>query len=160
MKGIERIKKDGFTVIGKKGLGRAEQGSEWVPPLWDQMNEEFDELIPVIKTDAEGPVLHMWGLMSDAETWLLPWQAEGLYLAGIEADPAAEAPHGFTKWEWPAFEYFTVKTDMDHYQEAMQVMMTEVLPDEGEKLVGPVIEFYRPSFAEDELMLYFPIKKL
>ncbi len=54
-----------------------------MPLLWDQMNTHFEELVDLL-AGQEMKDLQPWGLMSDAEHWLEPWQNEGRYLAGVQ----------------------------------------------------------------------------
>ncbi|GCF92930.1 AraC family transcriptional regulator [Enterococcus florum] len=159
IKGINRIQLPSFVVIGKEGQGLAEEASSWVALLWDQMNTHFDEISPLINV-TEMSQLHLWGLMSDRENWLLPWQTEGRYLAGVQVSAEAAAPIGWTRWEMPAMEYLTVKASAEKIGEATELMLGQVLPLEKVQLAGSVQEHYLPSFAEGEVELFFPIRPL
>lgn len=37
---VRRVNLPAFTVIGKEGKGLAQDGSSWVPPLWEIVNEK------------------------------------------------------------------------------------------------------------------------
>lgn len=73
IKGINRIHSPNFYVIGKEGRGLAEESGSWVPLLWDQMNQHFEEIAGLINA-TDMSQLHLWGLMSDGDHWLEPWQ--------------------------------------------------------------------------------------
>lgn len=147
-----------FTVIGKLGEGLAAEGSSWVPPLWQLANEHFEELASVVQPESLS-VLHLWGLMSDSSSWLAPWQEVGQYLAGLEVPSETPTPAGWTRWEMPAMDYLTVKTDVDGLETTMEQMFTDVLPALGAKLSAAVQEYYEPEFSPGEVVLYFPVVK-
>ena len=107
IKGVNRVDLPTLFVIGKEGRGLAEEGASWVPLLWDQVNVHFEELTEVLN-DQEINELHLWGLMSDGQDWLAPWQEEGRYLAGVQVPETIEAPEGWVRWELPPISYMTV----------------------------------------------------
>lgn len=157
IKGIDRIDLPTIYVIGKEGRGLAEEGASWVPALWDQVNDHFEELI-VSLTGQEQESLHLWGLMSDGKEWLEPWQNEGRYLAGVQVTKEAIVPEGWTCWELPAKSYLTVKANGDKIEEATNLMLGEIFPLEKLELAGAIQEHYLPEFAQGEVELYFPFK--
>lgn len=153
---VERINYPAFTVIGKVGEGLAEDGASWVPPLWQLTNEHFDELGDVVPV-AEMTELHLWGLMSDTSSWLAPWQEVGRYLAGLEVPSDTPTPADWTRWEMPAMEYLTVKTNAEELGATMEKVFNEVMAVEGLQLVAAVQEYYEADFGPGEVVLYFPI---
>lgn len=155
---VERIHYPAFTVIGKLGEGLAADGGSWVPPLWQLANEHFEELASELKAESTSE-LHLWGLMSDTSSWLAPWQEVGQYLAGLEVPIDTPTPADWTRWDMPAMEYLTVKTDVQKLGETMEKMFTEVLPEMGLELVAAVQEYYEADFGPGEVVLYFPIAK-
>ncbi len=146
-----------FSVIGKEGSGMAEKGTLWVPKLWEEVNQDFDELLASIDLK-DFAAIDMWGLMSDATTWLDPWQEIGRYLAGIQFPNEVTPPTGWQRWVIPAMEYQVVKTDAAHLDELTEKMLTKVLPEKDEDLVAAIQEHYLPDFASGEVELYFPVK--
>lgn len=157
IKGINRVQSPNFYVIGKEGRGLAEESSSWVPLLWDQMNQHFEEIAGLIDA-TDMSQLYLWGLMSDGEHWLEPWQKEGRYLAGVQVPAEAVPPLGWIRWEIPTMTYLTIKTDAERIDEATQLMLGQVFPLEKVELAGAVQEHYLPSFSEGEVELYFPIR--
>lgn len=73
IEGVTRVDLPTLFVVGKEGRGLAEEGPSWVPLLWDQMNTHFDEVVELL-AGQEMKDLQLWGLMSDGEQWLEPWQ--------------------------------------------------------------------------------------
>lgn len=157
IKGVNRIDMPTIFVIGKEGSGLAEEGPSWVPMLWDQMNSHFDEIIELL-ADQEMKDLHLWGLMSDREHWLDPWQREGRYLAGVQVPEAAIPPEGWVRWELPPMSYLTVKASAEKIEDATNLMLGEIFPLKNLELTGAIHEHYLPHFAEGEVELYFPFK--
>lgn len=153
---VERINYPAFTVIGKVGEGLAEDGASWVPPLWQLTNEHFEELGAVVPV-SEMTELHLWGLMSDTSSWLAPWQEVGRYLAGLEVPSDTPTPADWTRWEIPAMEYLTVKTDEAGLAATMESVFTELMPTMEVELVAAVQEYYEADFGPGEVVLYFPI---
>ncbi|MDT2470620.1 GyrI-like domain-containing protein [Enterococcus avium] len=157
IKGIDRVDLPIIFVVGKEGHGLVEDGQSWVPLLWDQMNTHFEELVDLL-AGQEMKDLQLWGLMSDAEHWLEPWQNEGRYLAGVQVPEKAQAPEGWVRWEIPPMSYLTVKASAEKIEEATNLMLGEIFPMENLKLAGAIHEHYLPHFAEGEVELYFPFK--
>ncbi|MGO2637528.1 MAG: GyrI-like domain-containing protein, partial [Enterococcus viikkiensis] len=48
IEGVNRVDLPPLAVIGKEGRGLAEEGSSWVPLLWDQMNTHFEEIVGLL----------------------------------------------------------------------------------------------------------------
>ncbi|MBU5363973.1 GyrI-like domain-containing protein [Enterococcus devriesei] len=157
IKGVDRVDLPPLVVIGKEGRGLAEEGSSWVPLLWDQMNTHFEEIVGLL-AGQEMEDLHLWGLMSDGAHWLEPWQEEGRYLAGVQVPKDAETPAGWSRWELPAMSYLTLKASAEKIEDATNLMLGEIFPLEKLELAGAIQEHYLPHFAEGEVELYFPFK--
>lgn len=157
IQGVNRVDLPRLFVIGKEGSGLAEDGPSWVPLLWDQLNEHFGELVNLL-AGQEMKDLQLWGLMSDKEQWLEPWQKEGRYLAGVQAPVEAKVPEGWTRWEVPPMSYLTVMASAEKIEEATNLMLGEIFPLEKFKLAGAIHEHYLPHFAEGEVELYFPFE--
>ncbi|MDT2603312.1 GyrI-like domain-containing protein [Enterococcus dongliensis] len=155
IKGVNRVDLPTLFVIGKEGRGLAEEGASWVPLLWDQVNVHFEELTEVLN-DQEINELHLWGLMSDGQDWLAPWQEEGRYLAGVQVPETIEAPEGWVRWELPPMSYLTVMASAEKIEAATNLMLGEIFPLEKVTLAGAIQEHYLPHFAEGEVELYFP----
>lgn len=159
IEGVNRVDLPTLYVIGKEGTGLAEEGPSWVPLLWDQMNSHFEELIDLL-AGYEMKDLQLWGLMSDGEHWLEPWQKEGKYLAGVQVSADAKPPEGWVRWEIPPMSYLTVKASADKIEEATSLMLGDIFPLEKIELAGAIHEHYLPHFAEGEVELYFPFKAI
>lgn len=159
IKGVNRVDLPPLVVIGKEGRGLAEEGASWVPLLWDQMNTHFEE-VAVLLAGQEMEDLHLWGLMSDGNHWLEPWQTEGRYLAGVQVPKDAEVPTGWSRWELPAMSYLTLMASAEKIEDATNLMLGEIFPLEKLELAGAIQEHYLPHFAEGEVELYFPFKKI
>lgn len=157
IKGINRISLPTFFVLGKEGRGLSEEAASWVAPLWDQMNQDFTEIVSFIDA-SEMDNLQLWGLMSDQKKWLAPWEETGKYLAGVQVPADTTAPTGWSIWEIPAAEYLTLKTSEDKIEQATEIMLGKVFPLEKVQLAGAVQEHYLPNFSEGEVELFFPIK--
>lgn len=158
IEGVNRVDLPPLDVIGKEGRGLAEEGSSWVPLLWDQMNTHFEEIVGLL-AGQKMEDLHLWGLMSDGTHWLEPWQEEGRYLAGVQVPKDAETPVGWVRWELPAMSYLTLKASAEKIEDATNLMLGEIFPLEKLDLAGAIQEHYLPHFAEGEVELYFPFKK-
>lgn len=148
-----------FTVIGKEGRGLASEAASWVPELWELANRDFAELA---QTMSETPVeaVELWGLMSDANHWLDPWQETGRYLAGMQVPNDVTEPIDWVKWVIPAMEYLVVKTNEANLEMMTEKMFEDILPQEKVQLVGAIQEHYLPTFEAGEVELYFPIRIL
>lgn len=152
---IKKVNLPAFTVIGKEGSGLAAEGSSWVPLLWDNVNEHFEEIAKNVTLTPDE--IHLWGLMSDENTWLAPWQEVGRYLAGIAVPTHTEVPADWQKWQIPTADYFVIKTDVENLAPMTEKMLLEVLPQNNLTLSGAIQEHYLPEFAPGEVELYFPV---
>jgi predicted transcriptional regulator YdeE len=157
---FEIIVKGQFSVIGKMGKGLAIEGSNWIPSLWQEANNNFAEISNLAKLDAEGNIAGIWGAMSDVNDKFEGWQVEGKYLAGCEALDDAVPPIGWTKWVVPAFKYAISRCTQDSYKDTLHRMIAEYLPQDNYKIVGAIQEFYNPKDNNGELSLYFPVEKI
>lgn len=151
--------KDSFAVIGKLGQGAARDALEWISPLWQEANVQFEEIRGLAKTDNEGNLAGLWGAMSDLNETFERWSEQGKYLAGCEVLDDSLAPAGWTKWTIPAYTYAVIECRQTEYHEKFAYMLDTWLPDNGYSLVGAVHEFYKPGAADGALCLYFPIEK-
>jgi hypothetical protein len=50
---LQCIVKEAFEVIGKEGTGVSSQGYLWVPPLWKEANDKFDEISGMVKLETD-----------------------------------------------------------------------------------------------------------
>ena len=155
---IELQTKPAFALMGKLGRGPADNGPDWIPPLWQAANRNFEQIQPFIKLDGQGNPM-IWGCMSDVSLGFFPWQAEGLYLAGCEVQPDAQPPEGWTKWNIPSFKYAVATCTLADYGEVFNDVLAHYLPENGYALTGAVHERY-PAGSGDTLQLYFPINRL
>ena len=53
---IREVEKSSFSIIGKEGLGKAQEADIWIPPLWQEATNAFEEIIHLIKQP-----LTIWG---------------------------------------------------------------------------------------------------
>jgi len=150
---VFKITKEDFVVIGKEGTGPVEE-TDWVAELWSDFQEKFAEIENVTTAS------NYWGLMSDASSWLAPWQDQGKYLAGVECDLDVEAPAGWTKWVMPKMEYLTFQTDSANMDFMLQKMFNEVLPQQNLQVIAAIQEHYLTEFNSDQVELYLPVKLL
>ena len=70
--------------------------------------KDFEE-IEFLLADQEAENLQFWGLMSDGENWLEPWQETGRYLAGVQVTTDNFPPVDWVRWQMPEMEYMVVK---------------------------------------------------
>jgi len=152
-------KRNAITLIGREGRGDGAHGGQWVPPLWRDLQLHMGEIAPLIQRDTDGKPSGIWGAMSDTARRFLPWDAEGLYLAGCEVRPDAEAPAGWAKWTIPAFEYLVVDCTPQTYGAVFQQTLLHALPENGCELAGAVQEHYDPQAAGGGMSLYFPVRR-
>lgn len=157
---FEIIEKQQFSVIGKMGEGKALESSKWIPPLWQDANNNFAEISHLAKLDPEGNIVGVWGAMSDMNGNFERWKDEGKYLAGCEVTDDALPPYGWTKWTLPGFKYVVSKCTQETYQEILNYMLSDYLPQNNYQIVGAIQEFYNPKDSNGELYLYFPIEKI
>lgn len=60
---VGRCEKESFVVIGKEGT--TTDGDDFIQRLWADADAHFDEIQPLTKTDADGKLAGIWGVMSD-----------------------------------------------------------------------------------------------
>lgn len=156
---IKLIEKQSFAVIGKLGQGMANEGPDWIPPLWQEANGSFNEIESLAKRDDAGNMVGIWGAMSDINDKFERWSEQGKYLAGCEAMDSAKAPEGWTKWVVPSYKYAVAECTQDTYGSVFNHMVQEYLPQHEYTIVGAVHEFYDPKGTNGKLYLYFPIEK-
>ena len=150
---MERKIKESFSVIGKEGSTM--EGEGFVARLWERAARDFAEVAHLAKKEDDGSYSGFWGAMSDCSRSFRPWEddfSRGLYLAGVECMPGAEAPEGWTKWTLPGFTYL-VTSDVD----GAFSRMIRYLGEQGLPLAGAVQEFTDPRTGERKL--YFPIQR-
>ena len=152
-------KKDSFTLIGREGRGDGARGGQWVPPLWRELQLHMSEIAALVKRRTDGKPSGIWGAMSDTGRCFLPWENEGLYLAGCETEPDAEPPEGWAKWVIPAAEYLVVDCTPQTYGTVFQQTLLHVLPENGCELAGAVHEYYDPQDEGGGMRLYFPVRR-
>lgn len=148
--------KESFSVIGKEGS--TNDGNGFIQKLWQDANENFEEVSHLAKRDNEGNILGIWGAMSDLSGSFKPWEdnfTKGLYLAGVEVKDDAIPPKGWNKWVIPSYEYIYVKCDEDD----IFFKVIKYLKDNNLQLVGAVNDFNCPE-ENGQLYMFFPIRKL
>lgn len=151
----ELCEKPAFAVIGK--LGATPDGPDFIKTLWQQANEHFAEIEPLVKRDPQGTPVGFWGAMSDMSGAFAPWEEDftrGLYLAGAEVRDGAEAPAGWTRWDIPGFVYVKIAgPEPDLFRLGL-----EYLEAHGLSLAGAVQDFTDPKDGDCYQM--FPIQRL
>ncbi|MBP3543310.1 MAG: GyrI-like domain-containing protein [Lachnospiraceae bacterium] len=152
---IDKCEKESFVVIGKEGT--TEEGKGFIQRLWNDANTHFHEVAHLAKKEDDGRILGIWGAMSDFSHSFMPWEnnfSQGLYLAGVECDNAAEAPEGWTKWVIPGYEYIYVENEgNDTFGKVMQYLEENNIP-----LAGAVHDFNCPETGKG--YMFFPIRRL
>lgn len=151
---IEKIEKPSFSVIGKEGSTAGGEG--FIQRLWEDANSHFGQVQPLAKTNEEGSLVGVWGLMSDLSRSFAPWEdnfTKGLYLAGVECRDEAEPPEGWVKWNVPGYEYLVAESGPEAFNEVLQYM-----EESGLALAGAVHDFTDPKTGTG--YQYFPIRKL
>ncbi|MGZ9583719.1 GyrI-like domain-containing protein [Paenibacillus marinisediminis] len=152
--------RESIAIIGKVGQGLSAEGSNWIPALWQEANQNFNEIRDLAKIDEAGNIVGIWGAMSDISETFERWGEQGKYLAGCEVLEDSEAPAGWTKWVIPSYKYAVVKCNQETYQDIFTNMVHEYLPNHNYSIVGAVHEYYNPSETNGDLYLYFPIEKI
>lgn len=149
-----KVIKEAFCVIGKEGSTL--DGDGFIQKLWQDANGHFSEIADLLKKDANGNLVGIWGAMSDCSRSFQPWEnnfRKGLYLAGVECIDQAEAPDGWTKWTIPAYEYLVVENHNGVFEKTIRQMEEQRIP-----LAGAVHEYTDPATGKE--YLYFPIRKI
>ena len=149
---MERITKGAFCVIGK--AGSTNDGEGFVQKLWADANAHFDEVNDMAAKNDDGSYKGFWGIMTNFGFEFMPWEnnfSEGMYLAGVEADPSSVAPAGWKKWIVPGFEYIKVPVNNENtFGETLQY-----LKDNNMILAGAVQDYTDPATGRNYMM--FPI---
>src|SRR4051794_31991950 len=83
------------SVIGKLGQGLSADAYNWIPALWQEANNNFDEIELLAKKNNEGSLVGLWGAMSDISENFERWTDQGKYLAGCEVSDNSIAPAGW-----------------------------------------------------------------
>lgn len=152
---IKRCTKESFAVIGREGSTL--DGKNFIQNLWDDVDSHFNEISDLALKDINGNILGRWGLTSDFNHNLKPWEENyrrGLYLAGVECKLDADVPYGWTKWIVPSYEYIYVEIkDQDTFIRTIFYLDSNNIP-----LIGGVNKYYSPITKKD--YLFFPIKKI
>lgn len=147
--------KESFTIIGKEGS--TSDGEDFIAKLWENANSHFDEIQHLAKKDENGNIAGIWGAMSDFSRSFKPWEdhfSRGLYIAGVECVPYAEAPAGWTKWVVPGYEYIYAECESND----IFSMVLQYLKDHNIPLAGAVHDFSCPQTGKN--YMFFPIRKL
>lgn len=156
---VRLIKKAAFAVVGREGSGLVAESNSWVPTLWEACDQQLPELLQALATSLSEAQIDLWGLMTDSENWLAPWETVGRYLAGIEVPAEIPVPDGWVLWQLPEAEYFVVKTNEENLAQMTEEVLTRLMPQHQLQLAGAIQEHYQPDFADGEVELYFPVKK-
>lgn len=156
---VQIVVKPSFAVIGKLGQGLSSEASMWIPALWKEANDNFNEIRNLAKKDIAGNIIGIWGAMSDISERFDRWTDRGKYLAGCEVLDESVAPFGWVKWSIPSYKYAIIKCNQNTYQEKFDYMINDFIPNNNYSIVGAIHEYYRPSETNGDLYLYFPIEK-
>lgn len=152
---LNKCIKESFTIIGKEGS--TSDGEDFIAKLWENANAHFDEIQHLAKKDENGNIAGIWGAMSDFSRSFKPWEdhfSRGLYIAGVECVPYAEAPAGWTKWVVPGYEYIYAECESND----IFPMVIQYLEDHDIPLAGAVHDFSCPQTGKN--YMFFPIRKL
>ena len=152
---IEKYMKSSFAVIGKEGSTL--DGPGFIQRLWEDANGHFGEVQSLAKTDDNGNLAGIWGVMSDLSRSFRPWEdgfSRGLYLAGAECAEDAKAPEGWTKWIIPGYEYLRAECESENtFLEMLDYLSENQIP-----LIGAVHDFTCPISGKNYML--FPIGKI
>jgi len=151
---IEKWKKEAFAVIGKEGSTM--DGEGFIQRLWEDANAHFDQVQLLAKTDQDGVVCGIWGVMSDFSRSFQPWEegfTKGLYLAGVECTADAQPPKGWVRWNVPGFTYLRTENE----GEDTFAKMLQYLEDNQLSLEGAVHDYTSPQTGKSYMV--FPIQK-
>ena len=148
-----------IAIIGKEGFCTEE--ANIVQNLWEQANENFDEVLEMGLKEKNGAFVGFWGAMSDETMSFMPWTnnfTRGYYLAGIEVYKDAQAPEGWKKWIMPARKYLVTEVMFEKYMETfMKVIETEI-SIRNMKLSGAACDYTEPSTGKN--FIFFPVQDL
>ncbi len=155
---IKKYVKEAFSVIGKEGS--SDDGGGFIKRLWADATIHLNEVAGLAKTDEDGSITGVWGLMSDFSRSFAPWEenfSKGLYLAGIEVNDGSEPPQGWSKWTAPSYEYLYTEVE-DSYQEAFSAVL-KYIEDNNLALAGALFDY--TSLEEDGRQYIFaPIQRV
>lgn len=147
-----------FSVIGKEGS--TNDGSDFIKKLWNDANQNFNQVVELAEKEPDGNLLGIWGLMSNFDRNFKPWEdnfTKGLYLAGVQVKEDALPPTDWVKWTVPSFEYLYVKVEKD-YQETFHGA-TKYMKENNLNLAGAVFDYNCPS-EKGQAYIFLPIKRL
>ncbi|MFA6755722.1 MAG: hypothetical protein WCR97_04440 [Bacilli bacterium] len=153
---MEIIKLKAFSVIGKEGS--TNDGAGFITNLVKEANQDYLEIKDLVDTNNN---FGAWGLMSDFNRRLLPWEdnfSKGLYLFGVQVKEDAVAPKGWVKWSVPEREYIKVEVeDKTKYIETFQKYVYFMLDYLKYDLIGAAFDFN--DFKNNKMYIFFPVKK-
>ena len=148
-----------IAIIGKEGFCTEE--ANIVQELWQQANENFDEVSELGMKEKDGSFVGFWGAMSDETMSFMPWTnnfTRGYYLAGIEVNKDAEAPEGWKKWVMPARKYLVTEVMFEQYMEIFMDVLKNQLRSRRMILSVAACDYTEPSTGKN--YIFFPIKEL
>ena len=155
---IEIIEKNDFEVIGKVAMGKSEEHSKWVLPLWQTFNQNIKEIVNVIKIDNNGLLAGLWGIMNDIDETFAPWSDMGKYMAGVEVKEGSLPPDGWIKWHINGGTFLKVKCNTSNYNEIFKKVINDYIPKHNYNIIGNVMEYYIPN--SKDFYLFFRIENL
>lgn len=155
---IEIVEKKDFEVIGKVAMGKSDEHSKWVLPLWKTFNDNIKEIVNVIKIDNNGILAGLWGIMNDIDETFSPWSDMGKYMAGVEVIEGANTPNGWIKWYIDGGKFLKVKCNIQNYNEIFKKIINDYIPKNGYTVIGNVMEYYIPN--SKDFYLFFKIENL
>lgn len=71
---VKMVEKQSFAVIWKEGQGFSNEGFSWIPALWKEATNSFEEIQHLVKYDVNGNKVGFWGAMSDIEDKFEKWE--------------------------------------------------------------------------------------
>lgn len=153
------IKKPAFSVIGKEG--GSYMGPNMEKTLWGDVNAHFEEISSLGALNAVGKYVGFWGLMSDPERKMKPWEnnfTKGLYLAGLQVRKGAEVPNkAWKKWDVPEHTYLICEVTKENRQASFYTMVYFQIAFEGYLLAASPFDFTDPSTQKK--YLFFPVRE-
>lgn len=149
-----------FSVIGLMGQGPAKFSPYWVRPLWRRFYESYEQIRHLVVDGATGESGSFWGLISDRDRYLYPWQTHGRYLAGCMANAGVSAPQGFSLWHVPERTCLIVPCRRTQCEDVRQEVIKQLLNSRSYRLSAAVIERFPTAHEEGQMQLYFPIRRV
>lgn len=153
---IEVLEKETFEVIGKVSVGKSDEHSKWILPLWQSFNKNVKEIVDLIKVDDEGNLAGIWGIMNDINETFSQWSEVGKYMAGVEVKKNSIAPNNWVKWEIEGGLFLKVRCNIENYNAIFNEIINVYLPQKGYSLKGNVMEYYIPN--SKDFYLFFKIE--